>query len=86
MKKNVFKYLRKKILEHSTITEEVIGVIRLYKIECLGFVMKVSFPKGSTPKNIATGLLIDRLVENPDFLIKLEQVETRKDNLKSLLD
>ena len=36
MKKNVFKYLRKKILEHSTITEEVDDIVRYYKIECLG--------------------------------------------------
>lgn len=86
MKKNIFKYLRKKILEHSTITEEVDDVVRYYKIECLGFVMKVSFPKNTMSKKLATGLLIDRLVENPDFLIKLEQVETRKDNLKTLLD
>ena len=86
MKKSVFKYLRKKILEHSTITEEVIGVLRLYKIECLGFLVKVSFPKEGVTKKLATGLLIDRLVENPDFLIKLEQVETRKNNLKTLLD
>ena len=86
MKKNIFKYLRKKILEHSTITEEVDDIVRYYKIECLGFVMKVSFPKNTMSKKLATGLLIDRLVENPDFLVKLEQVENRKDNLKTLLD
>ena len=86
MKKNIFKYLRKKILEHSTITEEVIGGLRLHKIECLGFVMKVSFSKDLSSKKIATGLLIDKLVENADFLIKLEKIETRKQNLKSLLD
>jgi hypothetical protein len=86
MKKNVFKYLRKKIHEHSTITEEVDDIVRYYKIECLGFVMKVGFAKGTTSKKLATGLLIDRLVENPDFLVKLEQVENRKDNLKTLLD
>jgi hypothetical protein len=86
MKKNVFKYLRKKILGHSTITEEIDGTVKYYKIECLGFVMKVGFSNGSTSKKLVTGLLIDRLVENPDFLIKLEQVETRKDNLKTLLD
>ena len=86
MKKNIFKYLRKKILEHSTLTEEVDNNVRYYKIECLGFIMKVGFAKGTTSKKLATGLLIDRLVENPDFLIKLEQVENRKDNLKTLLD
>lgn len=86
MKKNIFKYLRKKILEHSTITEEIDGLVKYYKIECLGFKMSVSFPINFSHKKIATGLLIDKLVENADFLIKLEQVETRKENLKTLLD
>ena len=86
MKKSVFKYLRKKILEHSTITEEFDGTVTYYKIECLGFKTSVGFPKDFQKKKLTTGLLIDRLVENPDFLIKLEQVETRKNNLKTLLD
>jgi len=84
--KNIFKYLRKKILEHSTITEEVIGGLRLNKIECLGFVVKVSFSKEFKNKKLVTGLLIDKLVENAEFLKKLEKIETRKKNLKSLLD
>jgi len=84
--KNIFKYLRKKILEHSTVTEEVIGVLRLYKIECLGFVVKVSFSKEFKNKKLVTGLLIDKLVENAEFLKKLEKIETRKKNLKSLID
>lgn len=86
MNKNIFKYLRKKILEHSTVTEEVIGVLRLYKIECLGFVVKVSFSKEFKNKKLVTGLLIDKLVENAEFLKKLEKIETRKKNLKSLID
>jgi hypothetical protein len=84
--KNIFKYLRKKILEHSTITEELIGGLRLNKIECLGFVVKVSFSKEFKNKKLVTGLLIDKLVENAEFLKKLEKIETRKKNLKSLLD
>ena len=86
MNKNIFKYLRKKILEHSTITEELIGGLRLNKIECLGFVVKVSFSKEFKNKKLVTGLLIDKLVENAEFLKKLEKIETRKKNLKSLLD
>jgi len=86
MRNNVFKYLRKKILEHSIITEEKDEIFRYYKIESLGFQIKVSFPSKIPSKKLATGLLIDRLVEIPEYLDKLEQIETRKDNLKSLLD
>lgn len=91
MKKNVFKYLRKKILEHSTITQSVINQSILYKIECLGFTETINLPLhlpsvSGHITNFTDGLLIDKLVENPDFLKKLEQVETRKDNLKTLLD
>ena len=86
MKKNVFKYLRKKILEHSTITEEVLEFFHSYKIECLGFTETINLPLPSPNIRFTDSLLIDKLVENPDFLKKLEQVETRKDNLKTLLN
>lgn len=87
MNKNVFKYLRKKISEHSTITEEENDLGRYYKIESLGFQIKLAFPISNfPPKFTIKGLLIDKLVEMPEYLHKLEQVETRKDNLKSLLD
>ena len=90
MKRNVFKYLRKKILEHSTITEEVVEFFHSYKIECLGFTETINLPL-YLPNvvdhitNFTDGTLIDKLVENPEFLKKLEQVETRKHNLKTLL-
>lgn len=91
MKKNVFKYLRKKILEHSTISEEVFEFFHSYKIECLGFTETIDLPLhlpnvSGHITNFTDGLLIDKLVENPEFLKKLEQVETRKHNLKTLLD
>ena len=87
MKRNIFKYLRKKILEHSTITEEVFEFFHSYKIECLGFTETIDLPLLPLPNVIVTdSLLIDKLVENPEFLKKLEQVETRKHNLKTLLD
>ena len=86
MKKNVFKYLRKKILEHSTITEEVLEFFHSYKIECLGFTETINLPLPSPNIRFTDSLLIDKLVENPEFLKKLEQVETRKHNLKTLLD
>jgi hypothetical protein len=86
MNKNVFKYLRKKILENSSITEEKDKIFRYYKIESLGFKIKVSFPIKLPSKRLAQSLLIDRLVEIPEYLQKLEQIENRKDNLKSLLD
>lgn len=85
MNKNVFKYLRKKILEHSIITEEENELGRYYKIESLGFQIKVAFPGNFPPKFAVQGVLIDKLVEIPEYLHKLEQVETRKDNLKELL-
>jgi hypothetical protein len=86
MKKNVFKYLRKKILEHSTFTEEITNFFHIYKIECLGFNQAIILPLTVPNKKVKKGMLIDKLVENPEFLKKLEQVETRKDNLKTLLD
>lgn len=86
MKRNIFKYLRKKILEHSIITEEIDDIFHLYKIECFGFVATMSIPSEFHAMNFAEGMLIDRLVENPEFLKKLEQIENRRDNLKSLLD
>jgi hypothetical protein len=86
LKKNVFKYLRKKILEHSTITEEVLEFFHSYKIECLGFTETINLPLPSPNIRFTDSLLIDKLVENPEFLKKLEQVETRKHNLKTLLD
>lgn len=86
MNKNVFKYLRKKILENSIITKETDKIFQYYKIESLGFQIKVSFSVKIPSKRLAQSLLIDRLVEMPEYLNKLEQVENRKDNLKSLLD
>jgi len=86
MKKNVFKYLRKKILEHSTITEEVLEFSHSYKIECLGFTETINLPLPLPNVIFTDSLLINKLVGNPEFLKKLEQVETRKDNLKTLLD
>ena len=86
MKRNVFKYLRKKILEHSTFTEEITNFFHIYKIECLGFTETVNLPLPLPNVRFIDGLLIDKLVENPEFLKKLEQVETRKHNLKTLLD
>ena len=86
MNKNVFKYLRKKILENSSITVEKDELMIYYKIESLGFQIKVSFPVKLPSKRLAQSLLIDKLVEIPEYLQKLEQIENRKDNLKSLLD
>ena len=86
MKRNIFKYLRKKILEHSTITEEVLEFFHSYKIECLGFTETINLPLPLPNVIFTDSLLIDKLVENPEFLKKLEQVETRKHNLKTLLD
>lgn len=86
MKKNIFKYLRKKILEHSTITEEVFEFFHSYKIECLGFTETIDLPLPLPNVIFTDSLLINKLVGNPEFLKKLEQVETRKDNLKTLLD
>jgi len=86
MKKNIFKYLRKKILEHSTITEEVLDFLHSYKIECLGFTETINLPLPLPNVRFTDGLLINKLVGNPEFLKKLEQVETRKHNLKNLLD
>jgi hypothetical protein len=86
MKKNVFKYLRKKIFEHSTITERVQDSYLFYKIECLGFEQEMVMPVEYPAMEFAKGQLIDRLVQEPGFLQKLEQIENRKMNLKSLLD
>jgi hypothetical protein len=86
MNRNVFKHLRKKILENSIITEEIIDGENFYRVECFGFNAEVSFSEGVFKKDLVIGHLIDKLVENPDFLRKLEQMETRKDNLKTLLD
>lgn len=86
MKKSIFKYLGKKIIENSTITEEDRDSLKIYKIKSLGFEEEVSLPIEFPSKQVATGLLVDRLVANTDYLKKLEQIENRKDNLKSLLD
>jgi hypothetical protein len=86
LKKNIFKYLRKKVYELSEFSLETSNDMEVRTIYCLGFEEKFF---GSVPKNshkLIEGLLIDRLVENPDFLKKLEQFENRKDNLKTLLD
>lgn len=86
MNKNIFKYLRKKILDISIIAFENDGDIRHYKIESLGFIGEISFPSNFPPEFEVEGLLIDKLVENSDFMKRLEQMENRKENLKSLLD
>jgi hypothetical protein len=86
VKRNIFKYLRKKILEHSTITEEVFEFFHSYKIECLGFTETIDLPLPLPNVIFTDSLLINKLVGNPEFLKKLEQVETRKHNLKTLLD
>jgi hypothetical protein len=86
VKRNIFKYLRKKILEHSTITEESFEFFHSYKIECLGFTETIDLPLPLPNVRFSDSLLINKLVENPEFLKKLEQVETRKHNLKTLLD
>jgi len=87
MKRNVFKYLRKKILEYSIITEEFDkeNYWYTYKIECLGFEYKLDMGFESSSLELTEGFLIDKLVENPDFMKRLEQMENRKDNLKELL-
>jgi hypothetical protein len=85
MNRNVFKFLRKKILEHSHISESIEEGIIVYKIESLGSLKEISFPSDYSYKKYAEGLLIDRLVEEPGYLEKLERIETRKDNLKNLL-
>jgi phosphopantetheine adenylyltransferase len=51
----------------------------------LGFEEELSLPIEFPSRQVATGLLVDRLVANSDYLKKLEQIENRKDNLKSLL-
>ena len=86
MKRNVFKYLRRKIHEYSTITESVDEIFHVYTIECLGFKEFVNLPVEFPARELAEGMLIDRLVSNAEFMKRLEQVETRKDNLKTLLD
>ena len=86
MNRSIFKFLRKKILEQSTITEIKDETSHFYKIECLGFESTVGFPKNFPSKKIAVGLLVDKLVEMPEFLQKMERIENRKENLKSLLD
>ena len=86
MKKNIFKYLRKKVYELSEFSLETSNDMEVRTIYCLGFEEKFY---GSIPKDshrLLEGVLIDRLVENPEFLKKLEQLENRKENLKTLLD
>jgi len=55
-------------------------------IYCLGFEEKFYGPIVKDSEKLIEGVLIDRLIENPKFLKKLEQLENRKENLKSLLD
>jgi hypothetical protein len=86
MNRNIFKYLRKKIISNSIITEEKDDDSRLFKIECLGFIAIVGFPIEFNPKKVVKGMLVDRLVENKDFMKKFEQFENRQNNLKDLLD
>jgi hypothetical protein len=86
LKKNIFKYLRKKVYELSKFSLETSNDMEVRTIYCLGFEEKFFGPVPENSNRLIEGLLIDRLVENPDFLKKLEQVETRKHNLKTLLD
>lgn len=86
MKLGIFKYLRKKIQEHTTMTREEDGELIIFKIEGLGFEQQLILPNKFLSMDFAKGLLIDKLVQEPGFLEKLEQVENRKINLKSLLD
>ena len=56
------------------------------KISCLGFEEKFYGPIVKDSHKLIEGVLIDRLIENPEFLKKLEQFENRKENLRTLLD
>lgn len=86
MNRSIFRYLRKKILQQSVITTESEDSFNIYKIECLGFVESVKYPIEFGNRKLHEGILIDKLVEKPEFMKKLEQVENREDNLKNLLD
>ena len=86
MKKNIFKYLRKKVYGLSEFSLESSNGMEVRKISCLGFEEKFFGPIVKDSQKLIEGVLIDRLIENPDFLKKLEQLENRKDNLKTLLD
>ena len=70
MKKNIFKYLRKKILEHSTITEEVFEFFHSYKIECLGFTETINLPLPLPNIRFTDSLLIDKLVEKHGNIVR----------------
>ena len=86
MKKNIFKYLRKKVYELSEFSLETSNDMEVRKISCLGFEEKFYGPIVKDSQKLIEGVLIDRLIENPDFLRKLEQLENRKENLKTLLN
>jgi hypothetical protein len=86
LKKNIFKYLRKKIYGLSEFSLETSNDMEVRTIYCLGFEEKFFGPVPENSHRLIEAVLIDRLVENPDFLKKLEQLENRKDNLKTLLD
>lgn len=87
MKRNIFKYLKRKINEHSTFSESSDKDYTTYKVECLGFTKTVSLMKVSpSSPQLGKSILMDKLVEDSDFLKKMEQLETREQNLRSLLD
>jgi hypothetical protein len=86
LKDNIFKYLRKKVYGLSEFSLENSNGMEVRTIYCLGFEEKFYGPIVKDSHKLIEGVLIDRLIENPDFLKKLEQVETRKHNLKTLLD
>lgn len=86
MKKNIFKYLRKKVLENSEFSQESKGEMIIYKIESLGFQDEVTYPNDFSASRFAKNILIDKMVEKAGFLEKLEQIENRKENLNTLLD
>ena len=86
MKDNIFQYLRKKVYKLSEFTLDTVNDMEVRTIYCLGFEEKFFGPIIKDTEKLIEGVLIDRLIENSEFLKKLEQLENRKENLKSLLD
>ncbi len=86
MNRNIFKYLRKKVHDLSEFSIETHNGMEVRKISCLGFEEKFFGPIPKDSHKLIEGVLIDRLVENSEFLKKLEQIENRNLNLKTLFD
>lgn len=78
--------MRKKVYELSEFSLENSNGMEVRKISCLGFEEKFYGPIVKDSHKLIEGVLIDRLIENPEFLKKLEQFENRKENLRTLLD